>query len=118
MTMVDIAFYFATREIAERCGKTQNRFVITDGRYVLDNADLDSIRLTSDEYITGLQGIERVDKETALAAIKANGSKMGYQVNNTITTEPTPAQELVQEEAPVMQEEPETQEENPNEQEE
>ena len=74
---VDIGFYFATREVAQRCGKISNRYVIQDGRFVLDNSDLANIRLTSEEFLNGLQGVEGVDKDTAMEAIRKNGYKMG-----------------------------------------
>lgn len=96
--MVDITFYLVTQAIAQRSGVIESRYRIKDGRFVLDNKDLSYIRFTPDEYIDGLEGVEKVSKDEAMLLIKENGYKMGVekpvvvsqgqqQVESTDTTE-------------------------------
>lgn len=82
--MVDIAFYLVTREVAYRSGLQDERYVTKDGRFILDNRDLTRVQLTSQEYITGLQGIELVSGNEAKRLIAENGYLLGEQqiVNN------------------------------------
>ena len=80
--MIDQAFYLASEEIARRCGLTRERYVTKDGRFVLDNKDLSRIHMTSEEFITGIRGIERVSEEEATAAIAANDYTLGKQTPN------------------------------------
>ena len=75
--MLDTAFYLVTRDIAVRSGVVNERYRTSDGRFVLDNKDLGRIRLTSEEFVTGLKGIESVDRATAYALIQQNGNKRG-----------------------------------------
>lgn len=74
---LDAAFYFVTKEIAIRSGLVQSRYRIADGRFVLDNKDLSHVRFTTDEYINGLDGVEKTDYETAQTKIAENGYQMG-----------------------------------------
>ena len=74
---LDTATYLVTRTIAIRSGLIESRYRIADGRFVLDNKDLQRVRFTSDEYITGLQGVEKVSEEEARTLIARNGYKMG-----------------------------------------
>ena len=75
--MVDISFFLVSRELAVRSGLKDVRYRIADGRFVLDNKDLGRIRFSSDEYINGLSGIERVSEQEAQALIAQNGFVMG-----------------------------------------
>lgn len=75
--MVDIAFYLATEGVARRCGLTNARYITQDGRYILSNKDLRRLRLTSQEFINGLQGIELVTREDAEGLIAANNYTLG-----------------------------------------
>lgn len=75
---LDSAVYLVTREIAERSGLITSRYRVADGRYVLDNKDLSRVRFTTDEYISGLEGVEKVDPSVADTLIAENGFKMGY----------------------------------------
>lgn len=85
--MLDSAFYFVIKDIAIRSGVVQNRYRIADGRFVLDNNDLARVRFTTDEYISGLEGVEKTDKETALRLIKENGYQMGLEEETPQTEE-------------------------------
>ena len=58
------------------------RYRIKDGRYVLNNKDLSRIRLTTDEYISGLQGVEKVENHIAKSLIEQNGNQLGIENNN------------------------------------
>lgn len=73
--MIDIAFYLVTREIAKRCNLVSERYCTKDGRFVLDNKDLSRMRLTSEEFVNGIEGIELVTEQEAKRAIEENGSQ-------------------------------------------
>ena len=75
---LDSAVYLVTADIATRSGLIENRYRVADGRYVLDIKDLSRVRFTTDEYISGLEGVEKVDPERADTLIAENGYKMGY----------------------------------------
>lgn len=76
---LDSAVYFVTKEIAIRSGLVDSRYRIADGRFVLDNKDLSHVRFTTDEYINGLEGVEKTDNETAQTKIAENGYQMGLE---------------------------------------
>lgn len=94
--MLDTAFYLVSRDIAVRSGVVNERYRTADGRFVLDNKDLGRIRFTSDEFVSGLKGIERVDRATAYALIQQNGNKRGPAEEPAV--ESMPAEEPVNEE--------------------
>lgn len=75
--MVEIAFYLVSEEIARRAGVINSRYRTQDGRYVLDDKDLSYIRLTPDEYISGLKGVERVTKKEAMTEIQKENYQIG-----------------------------------------
>lgn len=79
---LDIQHYLVTKDIAIRSGLIQSRYRIADGRFVLDNKDLSRVRFTTDEYISGLQGVEKVTEERAETLIALNGYQMGEDVGN------------------------------------
>ena len=100
--MLESAIYFVTRDIAIRSGLKDQRYRISDGRYVLDNKDLSRVRFTVDEYVSGLQGVEKTDETTAQRRIAENGYRMGDIALATVT------QPVVEEpEVPEVPEEPE-----------
>lgn len=86
--MVDVTFYLVTQEIAQRSGVIESRYRIKDGRFVLDNKDLSYIRLTPDEYIDGLKGVEKVSKNEAMLLIEENGYKMGIEKPIVVPEQP------------------------------
>lgn len=74
---LDAAVYLVSLGIATRSGLLKSRYRTADGRFILDKNDLARVRLNSDEYITGLQGVEKTTQAEAEKLIKANGFKMG-----------------------------------------
>ena len=85
--MVDISFYLVTEEVARRSGVIDSRYRTEDGRFVLDNKDLSNIRLTSDEYVSGLQGIEKVSRQEASRLIAENNRTLGKEETEEETNE-------------------------------
>ena len=57
--MLETATYLVTKEIAIRSGLVDSRYRIADGRFVLNNRDLSRVRFEPDEYINGLEGVEK-----------------------------------------------------------
>lgn len=110
--MVDSAFYLVTREIAMRSGVIEGRYRTQDGRFILDNKDLSRIRFTTDEYISGLQGVEKIDEMQAKTLIAQNGYKMGFEGETNDEPENVPEVIVSEEE----QENADEQKENNNEQ--
>lgn len=100
---LDTALYLVTKDIATRSGLIDSRYRIADGRFVLDNKDLSRVRFTTDEYINGLQGVEKVDDATAKTLIAQNGYQMGLKEVQFVT-------EQQEEEVPVGQEQEQEQE--------
>ena len=104
--MIDTAFYLVTRDILERAGLVGQRYRSADGRYVLDNKDLSRVRFTTDEYINGLAGVEKITAEQAKQII-ADG---GYSMKDPVETVQQPQQEQEEtvveneSEAPVSEE--------------
>lgn len=108
--MMDSATYLVTREIAERSGLIDARYRIADGRFVLNDRDLARVRFTTDEYISGLQGVEKVDTKLAETLIAQNNYTMGL---NEIVEEITETNE--QPEIPVEEQEQESENDDENE---
>ena len=111
--MLDVAYYLVTREILERAGLAGQRYRSKDGRYVLDNKDLSRVRFTSEEYISGLQGVEKITAEQAKQAIAEGGYQMKEQ---SLTPNPSPKGEGSEQPANEGSEqpaEPEQEEEQP-----
>lgn len=75
--MIDAANYLVTEEIAIRSGMVDSRYRIADGRFVLNNRDLNRVRFRTDEYINGLAGVEKVSEEEARTLIARNGYRLG-----------------------------------------
>lgn len=73
--MTDNAFYLVGEELARRSGLIGQRYIIKDGRFVLDKKDLTRIQLTAEEFVKGLDA-ERVSAEKAKTLIARNGFKM------------------------------------------
>lgn len=69
----NLSFYVVPRSVAVRTGDISSVYKTADGRYVMDSRLLGRIRLTADEYLTGLQGIERISREEALTLIARGG---------------------------------------------
>lgn len=69
----NLSFYIVSRDVALRTGDIGNCYKTADGRYVMDSRLLQRIRLTGDEYINGLDGIELVSRNEALTLIAQGG---------------------------------------------
>jgi hypothetical protein len=100
--MMDSATYLVTREIAERSGLIDTRYRIADGRFVLNDRDLARVRFTPDEYISGLQGVEKVSTQEAELLIARNNYTMGLNdvvapITETNEQPETPVEEQEQE---------------------
>lgn len=75
--MIDAGFYLVTKEIALRSGMVDTRYRTQDGRFILNDRDLSRIRFSPNEYLTGLQGIERISASEANTLIAKNNNAMG-----------------------------------------
>lgn len=101
---LETAFYKVTKEIAIRSGVIDGRYRTLDGFFILDNKDLSRIRFTPDEYINGLEGIEKISETEAETLIAKGGFKMGLEAEEPIdeqqqeVVEETPSEEEVVEE--------------------
>lgn len=71
--MTENAVYLVSEEVARRAGVQDVAYVTEDGRFVIDLADFKRVRLTPEEYITGIAGVERITAEEAKLLVIANG---------------------------------------------
>ncbi len=83
---MDLKFYAVTEDVARRAGLKDQRYKTRDGRYILDNNDLGRIALTSDEYISGLDGVEAISKDEAKRLIAEGGYTIASAQGNNETT--------------------------------
>lgn len=83
---LDTAFYLVTKEIAIRSGLVDVRYRTLDGHFILDNKDLSRVRFTTDEYISGLKGVEKISESEAQTLIEQGGYKKGLMANGSPTT--------------------------------
>lgn len=86
---LDTAFYLVTRDIAIRSGLVDVRYRTLDGRFILDNKDLSRVRFTTDEYVSGLAGVEKITEAEAQTLIAQGGYKKGLGVENPNKELPT-----------------------------
>lgn len=111
---LDTAYYLVTMAIAKRSGLVGKRYIAPDGRFILDNKDLSRVRFTTEEYISGLNGVERISEMQAQSLIAEGGYRtQPFTVpdNEDIVTEAEQAEAT--EEAPVEEETQEPSEEAP-----
>lgn len=80
---LDTAFYLVTKEIAIRSGLIDVRYRTLDNRFILDNKDLSRVRFTTDEYVNGLSGVEKITEAEAQTLIAQGGYKKGLGVENS-----------------------------------
>lgn len=109
---MDAATYLVSEDIARRSGLIDSRYRIADGRFVLNDRDLARIRFTTDEYISGLPGVEKTTSEEARILIAQNNYQLGPAQEPA--EEETPAEEEPVEETPA-EETPAEENEEPNE---
>ena len=86
---LDTAFYLVTRDIAIRSGLVDVRYRTLDGRFILDNKDLSRVRFTTNEYVSGLKGVEKISEAEAQTLIAQGGYKKGLGVENPNKELPT-----------------------------
>lgn len=86
---LDTAFYLVTRDIAIRSGLVDVRYRTLDGKFILDNKDLSRVRFTTDEYVSGLAGVEKITEAEAQTLIARGGYKKGLGVENPNIELPT-----------------------------
>lgn len=96
--MIDIKFYVISAALAQRIGLVGKRYLTQDGRYIIDNADLKRLSLTSEEFINGVQGLQAINKEEAKAMIALGGYTLGGIPNIITTITPSTDEEVVNEE--------------------
>ena len=75
--MVDVQNFVVTREVALRTGDIRYKYRTKDGRFIVDNRTLSKIKFTSEEIVSGLQGIEKITEQEAKELIAKGGYKMG-----------------------------------------
>ena len=95
---LDTAFYLVTRDIAIRSGLVDVRYRTLDNRFILDNKDLSRVRFTTDEYVNGLDGVEKITEAEAQTLIAKGGYKKGLAieyVGQTSNSEEEPISEEV-----------------------
>ncbi len=80
--MVNNAYYLTDAEVARRAGVYDVAYVTADGKFVLDLADFKRLRLTPEEYIGGVNGVEKVTRERAMALIAENGHRRISDIEN------------------------------------
>ena len=95
---LDTAFYLVTKEIAQRSGLIDVRYRTIDNRFILDNKDLSRVRFTTDEYVSGLQGVEKISESEAQTLIAKGGYKKGLMEDSS------PITESIVNEAPLTEE--------------
>ena len=107
---LDTAFYLVTKEIAIRSGLIDVRYRTLDNRFILDSKDLSRGRLTTDEYVNGLDGVEKITEDEAQTLIAKGGYKKGlmadsFPVNNGFTNETPIVEETSEEPTESVEEE-------------
>lgn len=72
------AIYAASADIARRAGVISSSYRTADGRFILSEHDLRSVRfsMTPEEYVTGLD-VEIVSEEEAKTLIRDGGYQIG-----------------------------------------
>ena len=76
MDMHTSADYTVSVEVAQRAGLYGYRYMTADGRVILSEADLRRVRLTPQEYITGIDARLVESKEALRLLIHDGGYKM------------------------------------------
>ena len=87
---LDTAFYLVTKEIAIRSGLIDVRYRTLDNRFILDNKDLSRVRFTTDEYVNGLDGVEKITEAEAQTLIAKGGYKKGLKADISPNTNEAP----------------------------
>ena len=91
--MVDNKKFVVSKEIALRTGMFEYKYRTADGRYVIDERTLNRVRLTPDELMHGIQGIEEVTDQEAQTLIAEGGFLTGDKEAENAQKEATESQE-------------------------
>ena len=83
--MRNMAYFLVPEQIAERSGTIEHRYRTKDGRFILNETDMKGVRLTPEEYISGLD-VEILSESRASELIKENGYQMGIQIDSENVT--------------------------------
>lgn len=75
--MIDTALFLVDAVIAQRAGRMAGRYKTEEGKYILNEKDLEHVRFTTEEYLTGLKGVKKITQAEADELIK----KGGYELN-------------------------------------
>lgn len=73
-----VNLYLASKSVAERTGFINQRYVTKDGKYIVNDRDLRNVRLTPEEYVSGLD-ITPITQEESRRLQKENNYKMGVK---------------------------------------
>lgn len=75
--MIDTALFLVDAVIAQRAGRMAGRYKTEEGKYILNEKDLEHVRFTTEEYLTGLKGVKKITQAEADELIKRGG----YELN-------------------------------------
>ena len=89
--MMTTANYIVTKDIAQRSGMIASRYRTADGRFILNERDLARVRLTPEEFVSGLAGVEMISAEVAKTLIRQGGFQMGDTLSQEDTLPPAPS---------------------------
>jgi len=109
-------YYKVTAQVAVRTGMTRTLYRTADGHYVCSARDLRGIRLEPEEYITGIEGLERITYEEAQALIEEGGRTLGVQASDlqpAVEETSDPEEETSEQETEEEPEDIPNEEENP-----
>lgn len=114
----NLSFYIVTKDVAVRTGDIDSCYKTADGRYIMDSRLLERIRLTGEEYMNGLAGVEMITRNEALTLIAKGGYETDADQQPEEEQEQTLQEETPAEETPAgSEEEQETEREPETEQE-
>ena len=73
------SYFLADVSLARRAGVESVRYMVSDGRMVLNDSDLRRLRLTPQEFLTGLP-VEMISLSESKRLIRENGYDLGGKV--------------------------------------
>lgn len=79
--MIDTALFLVDAVIAQRAGRMAGRYKTEEGKYILNEKDLEHVRFTTEEYLTGLKGVKKITQAEADELIKRGGYELNLDGN-------------------------------------
>lgn len=79
--MIDTALFLVDAVIAQRAGRMTGRYKTEEGKYILNEKDLEHVRFTTEEYLTGLKGVKKITQAEADELIKRGGYELNLDGN-------------------------------------